>query len=42
VLRGNTPPDQSNPLWHWFEIRLVSPTTLQPDLQVTVNLTKNS
>ena len=40
VLRGN-PTDTSNPAWHWVRIRLVSPdpSTTQPDIQVTVNLT---
>lgn len=37
TLRGN-PTDVYNPLWHWVRIRMISPATRQPDVQITVSL----
>ena len=37
TLRGN-PADFYNPLWHWVRIRMISPATRQPDVQITVSL----
>ena len=30
--------DQTNPVWHYLQVRIVSPTILQPDLQVTLQM----
>jgi hypothetical protein len=38
TLRGN-PTDVNNPVWHWVRFRILSPTTLQPDVLVTPVLT---
>jgi hypothetical protein len=37
TLLGN-PPDYTNPIWHYFRFRILSPTAVQPDEQVTVTL----
>ena len=37
TLRGN-PTDPYNPLWHWVRVRIISPSTRQPDVSVTVSL----
>ncbi len=37
TLLGN-PPDYTNPIWHYFRFRILSPTAVQPDVQVTVTL----
>jgi hypothetical protein len=37
ILAGN-PTDHTNPVWHWVRFRLISPTILQPDVQITPSL----
>ena len=37
TLNGNYN-DLTTPMWHYLQIRLLSPSTLQPDLQVTLKL----
>jgi hypothetical protein len=40
-LRGNFA-DTTQPVWHYLQLRLVSPTVLQPDLVITPHLDKAS
>jgi hypothetical protein len=37
TLTGN-PTDHTNPTWHWVRFRMISPSAVQPDVQITPTL----